>query len=307
MIVSGVFTGLGLFLLGMRFLTDGLGKITSSRLKYMMKNLHMHPIVGIFIGIITTGVLQSSSGTTIIVVGLVEAKLLTLYQATAIIMGANIGTTVTSQLIAFNVGRYTFISLFIGILLSFHKKNKRLRFLGETLLGFSLIFIGIDILSKGLYPLQDFPRFQEILLEFGKIPILGVVMGFCTTAIIQSSGTGVAILQSLASSHLISIPAAVTILLGQNIGTCVTTLLSSLHLSRAAKRAAFIHLLFNFMGVLIVFPFISILCGLALSLSPHNISRQIANAHSLFNIFSTIIFIPFIPVFVKVANFLVKD
>ncbi|SNS05278.1 phosphate:Na+ symporter [Anaerovirgula multivorans] len=307
MVLSGVFTGLGLFLLGMRFLTEGLHQITSSRLKDVMKNIHLHPLIGILIGIITTTLLQSSSGTTIIVVGLVEANLLNLYQATSIIMGANIGTTITAQLIAFQPNKYIFVPFLIGLILSFNKKNRKLRFLGESLLGFSLIFIGIDLLSKGVSPLQNLIRFQEVLAEFGKTPILGVVMGFCTTAIIQSSSTGVAILQSLASNRLITLPAAIAILLGQNVGTCVTTLLSSIHLTAIGKRAAFIHLLFNLLGVIIIFPFVNILASISSSLSPYNAARQIAHAHSLFNVITTILFIPFISFFVKTSEFIIKD
>lgn len=272
-----------------------------------MKNIHLHPFLGILIGIVTTALLQSSSGTTIIVVGLVEANLLNLYQATSIIMGANIGTTITAQLIAFQPNRYIFVPLLIGLFLSFHKKNRKLRFLGEILLGFSLIFVGIDLLSKGVAPLQNLIRFQEILTEFGKTPILGVMMGFCTTAIIQSSSTGVAILQSLASNGLITLSAAISILLGQNIGTCVTTLLSSIHLSNIGKRAAFIHLLFNLFGALIIFPFIPVLTNASTLLSPYNAARQIAHAHSLFNIVATIVFIPFISVFVRISEGIIKD
>ncbi|AOY76226.1 Na/Pi cotransporter family protein [Clostridium formicaceticum] len=306
-VLSGVSTGFGLFLLGMRFLTKGLRQITSSRLKNTIKNLGFHPILGVLVGIIATALLQSSSGTTIIVVGLVEAQLLTLHQAASIIMGANIGTTVTAQLIAFHPNKYIFLPLLIGLILSFHKTNKNLLFWGETLLGFSLIFIGMDLLSKAISPLQHLIRFQEILLEFGKRPTLGVVIGFCTTAILQSSSTGVAILQSLASNKLLPLSAAVAILLGQNIGTCVTTLLSSIHLSAVGKRAAFIHLLFNVLGVLMVFPFMEILCAISQIMAPANAARQIAHAHSLFNIFSTIIFIPFISIFVKLSNKIIKE
>lgn len=306
-VISGVLTGLGLFLLGMRFLTEGLHQITSSRLKNIMKNLKIHPIVGVCIGIITTALLQSSSSTTVIVVGLVEAKLLNLYQAASIIMGANIGTTITAQLIAFQTNRYIFVPFFVGLIFSFSKKNRKLRFLGEVLLGFSLIFIGMDLLSKGVAPLQNKLRFQEILIAFGETPILGVIMGFCTTAIIQSSSTGIAILQSLASNGLISLPASVAILLGQNIGTCVTALLASIHLSSTGKRAALIHLLFNLLGVLVIFPFMDILCTISSVLSPDNAARQIAHAHSLFNIVTTILFLPFTAFLVKISKGIIRD
>ncbi|SET59972.1 phosphate:Na+ symporter [Natronincola peptidivorans] len=306
MVISGISTGLGLFLLGMRFLTEGLQQITSSRLKSFIRNMHLHPILGVLIGILTSALLQSSSGATVIVVGLVEARLLTLYQATPIIMGANIGTTVTAQLIAFQPNQYIFIPLMMGIFLSFHKKNRKLRFAGEALLGFSLIFVGIDLLSRGVAPLESLIRFQEILSEFGNNPLLGILMGFCITAIIQSSGAGIAILQSLASNSLISLSSAAIILLGQNIGTCVTTLLASIRLSPIGKRAAVIHLLFNLLGVILIFPFINFLTNISASLSPYNAARQVANVHTLFNIMATAAFVPFVGFFVKASEWLIK-
>ncbi len=272
-----------------------------------MQNIQLSPVLGVCIGAIITSLLQSSSSVTLIIVSLVEARLLTLYQATAMIMGANIGTTITAQIIAFQPDKYIFIPFFVGIMFSFFKKRRKLRFLGEVLLGFSLIFIGMDILSKGLSPLQDLIRFQKILMEFGKTPILGIIMGFCSTAIIQSSSTGVAILQSLAMEGLIDPLSAISIIFGQNIGTCSTALLSSIPLSSAGKRAALIHLNFNLLGVIFLFPFIKIICQISIFLSPYNPARQIANAHSLFNIISTIIFIPFINIFVRVSEYLIRD
>ena len=305
--LSGIFTGLGLFLLGLRFLTEGLYNINSQRLSSFIRTLDIPPVIGIITGIVVTCLLQSSSGVTIIVIGLVEANLINLYQATPIIMGANIGTTFTAQILAFQPNQYIFIPFFLGILLSFVKNKKKIAFLEESLLGFSLIFIGIDLLGKGLSPLESQIRFQEILLEFGNNRLLGIVMGFCLTAIIQSSSTGVAILQSLANNSLINITAATSILLGQNIGTCVTTLLSSIPLGPSGKRAALIHILFNLLGVIIIFPFVDILCSLSLILSPYNPSRQIANVHSLFNIITTIIFLPLIPLLVKISKSIIRN
>lgn len=306
-IISTTSIGLGLFLLGMKFLTEGLNRFASSRFRYMFINLKIHPLLGVLIGTIVTGILQSSSGTTVILVGLVDANLLTLYQATPIIMGANIGTTVTSQLIAFDVAKYAFIPFVLGMLINLIFKNKKIRYIGEILIGFSLIFIGIDLLTKGLSPLKDILAFQMILNEFGKIPILGVLVGFSTISILQSGSTGVAILQTLASNEAISIYSAVAIMLGMNIGTCITAIISSLSLSKAAKQTAFVHLLFNIVGVILIFPFINLLCRVSISLSPLNASRQIANAHTIFNIFSTLIFIPFIGVFVNIARNIIKE
>lgn len=304
-ITTGI-TGFGLFLLGMKLLTNSLNKATSSRFKHQLQKMKIHPLMGILIGVISTMLVQSSSGITVIIVGLVEANLLSLYQATPIIMGANIGSTITAQLIAFKVGRLAPFVLILGLILSFMKKRNKISLLGDLMVGFSLIFIGMDLLSQGVTPLQDIRRFQEILGVLGDRPFLGILMGFSTTAIIQSSSTGIAILQSLARVNVIGLTSALPILLGQNIGTCVTTLLASLNLSSIGKRAAFIHLLFNSIGVLVFFPFISLLAMAATALAPLSPARQIAHAHSLFNIISTILFIPFIGFFVKAAEHCIK-
>lgn len=306
-IISTTLIGLGLFLLGMKFLTEGLNRFASSRLRYMLMNIKFHPLLGVLFGTIITGILQSSSGITVLLVGLVQANLLTLYQATPIIMGANIGTTVTSQIIAFDIGKYAFIPFILGIILNIVPKNKKIRYIGEVSIGFSLIFIGMDILTKGLSPLSEILRFQQILEEFGKTPILGILIGFSTVAIIQSSSTGVAILQSLANTKAISIYSAVPIMLGMNIGTCITAAISSLSLNRAAKQTAFVHLIFNIIGVLLIFPFINILCMISTSLSPLNPSRQVANAHIIFNIFNTLALLPFTNILVRISKTVIKD
>lgn len=305
-IISAAFIGLGLFLLGMKYLTEGLNRFASSRFKYLIVNMKINPVLGVLIGAIITAILQSSSGTTVMVVGLVQANLLTLYQATPIIMGANIGTTMTSQLIAFNIQKYAFIPFLIGILANLAFKNKKLRYIGEVLIGFSLIFIGIDILASGLSPLKDIMGFQKILEEFGRNPILGILLGFSTISILQSSGTGIAILQTLSINGAVSIYSAVSIMLGMNVGTCVTTIISSLSLSRVAKQAAFVHFLFNIIGVLLVFPFINLLCSISVSLSPFNPARQIANANTIFNVFITLIILPFTNVLVNTAQLIIK-
>lgn len=302
---STFITGFGLFILGMYQLTTGMQKATSRHLKRLISSYRLNPVLGVLIGVLTTAVLQSSSGTTIIVVGLVDAHILNLHQATSIIMGANIGTTFTGQLLALNTSKYLSLLIIVGLILIFFFNKKYLP-LGTALVGFSLIFIGIENMRLGLHPLQYALRFQEILLQLGDSPILGVIMGFLTTAIIQSSSTGVALLQSLSANSLLSLKSAVSILIGLNIGTCVTTMISSIPLSKSGKRAAIIHLLFNFLGALIIFPFVNKLCSLAAFLSPLNQPQQIAHAHSLFNTVSTILFIPFIPIFVKLSYLIVK-
>ncbi|ABR47792.1 Na+/Pi-cotransporter [Alkaliphilus metalliredigens QYMF] len=303
--ILGSLTGLGLFLLGMQFLTKGLNHLTSTRVKSLIQNIKIHPVVGVLIGALITGLLQSSSGATIIFVGLVEARLLTLHQVAPMIMGSNVGSTLTAQLIAFNLGQYAPIIFIIGIILTLFK-NRRAIVVGQSAVGFALIFIGITFLSDTLQPLKDYLRFQQILATLGEKPVLGVLMGFSTTAIIQSSSTGIAILQSLAVNHVITIKSAITILLGQNVGTCVTTILASLPLSVSARRAAFIHFFYNLLGVIIFFPLIDWLAYFSMELSPIHPARQIANAHSLFNILCTLLFLPFSSFFVSLSNIVIK-
>nr|WP_051569199.1 Na/Pi symporter [Alkaliphilus transvaalensis] len=305
-ILSGMACGLGLFLLGMKFLTTGLKNLATGRFKSKMQNTTIHPLMGILIGTFITMLIQSSSGTTVLLVGLVEAGLLTLPQAAPMIMGANIGTTITAQLIAFQVGKYAPLLLIVGVLLSMLDGKRKMRLMGEAMVGLSLIFIGIDFLGKGLAPLQNFIRFQEILAELGHKPFLGILMGFATTAIIQSSGTGIAILQTLAINNTLSVFAAVPILLGQNVGTCITTLIASVNLSITGRRAAVIHLLFNFFGVLLLYPFLRYLTQAALLLAPVNPARQIAHAHSIFNIVATLLLLPFSTYLVKLSTLIVR-
>lgn len=305
-IISSTSIGLGLFLLGLKSFTEGLNHFVSIKFKHILINLKTHPLLGVLAGCIITGVLQSSSATTVILIGFVQADLLTLYQATPIIMGINIGTTITSQLIAFDIGRYSFVLFLISILISLISKNKKNRHVSEVLIGFSLIFIGIELLTKGLSPLKNIFIFQQILEQFGKTPLFGVLIGFSAISILQSSSTGIAILQTLAESSSISIYSAISIMLGMNVGTCVTAIISSLPFSKLARQTALIHLLFNVMGLVIIFPFINLLCKISIDLSPFNLSRQIANAHTIFNVFTTLVLLPFITVFTDIAQLIIK-
>lgn len=305
-IISSVSIGLGLFLLGIRFFTEGLNHFVSKKFKHMLINLKTHPLLGVLTGCIITGILQSSSATTVILVGFVQADLLTLYQAAPIIMGINIGTTVTSQLIAFNISKYSFILFLAGVLISLMSKNKKKHYIGEILMGFSLVFIGIELLTKGLLPLKNALKFQQILGQFEKSPLLGILMGFLAISVLQSSSTGIAILQTLTGTGSMSVYSAVTIMLGMNVGTCITAIISSLPFGKSARQTAFIHFFFNMAGLILVFPFLNLLCRISINLSPLNLSRQIANAHTIFNVFSTLILLPFTKVFVNAAQLIIK-
>ena len=295
-----------MFLLGLKFFTEGLNCLVSVKFKHMLVNLKTHPLLGVFTGCIITGILQSSNAATVILIGLVQANMLTLYQAVPIIMGINIGTTITSQLIAFDIGKYSFIPFLMGISINLTSKNKKNRNIGEILMGFSLIFISIELLTAGLSPLKNILRFQQILEQFGKTPFLGILIGFLAISILQSSSAGIAILQTLAGTGSISVYSAIAIMLGMNIGTCVTGIISSLPFGKSAKQTALIHLFFNIAGTILIFPFIDMLCRISVSLSPFNLSRQIANAHTIFNIFSTMIFLPFTEVFVYAVQLIIK-
>ncbi|KAB3535394.1 Na/Pi cotransporter family protein [Alkaliphilus pronyensis] len=301
-------TGLSLFLLGMRLLTIGLKHLISKQLKARLKGLNINPFIGLLIGIITTMFLQSSSSATIIMVGLVEAGVLSIYQVTPMIMGANIGTTITAQLIAFRIGTIAPILLLSGLICTIIKtKNKKLFLFGETMMGLGLLFIGINLLGEGLQPLQHIIPLQRIMIEVGDRPFLGILMGFSTAAIIQSSSTGVALLQSMTVSKSITVSAAIPILLGLNIGTCVTTLIASINLSRAGKKAAIIHLIFNTLGAVIIYPFLQPLNKIAIIIAPFNLARQLAHSHTLFNVATTIVLLPIFPLIVKCVNFIIKD
>lgn len=298
--------GLGIFLGGMKILATGLQATASQRLKRKIQGRRIHPVVGMLIGLVVTMVIQSSSAATVILVGMAEAGLLSLLQITPMIMGANIGTTATAQLVAFDMIQVALILFPIGGILHCLKGHPIAK-LGKPCMGFSMIFIGMELLSQGMLPLQNLLRFREILAAMGEEPILGILMGFFTTAIIQSSSAGVAILQSLGAGGTITVHTAVPIMLGQNIGTCVTAMMAGVGLSKTGKRAAAIHLIFNVVGVLVVLPFIRQLCQFSIALAPDNVVRQIAHSHSFFNIFTTLLFLPFSRWFVKAACWIIRD
>jgi len=298
--------GLGLFMSGMRFLTTGLQSTASLSLKNKIQGSKIHPVIGMLLGVAVTMVIQSSSAATVILVGMAEAGLLSLLQITPMIMGANIGTTATAQLVAFDMAKVAPFIFILGLLLR-SLKGRSIAKLGKPCMGFAMIFLGIELLSWGMLPLQNLFRFQEILEAMGEQPILGILMGFFTTAIIQSSSTGVAILQSLGAGGSITVFAAVPIMLGQNIGTCVTAMMAGVGLSLTGKRAAAIHLIFNVVGVMVVIPFIRQLCLFSIALAPDNVVRQIAHSHTFFNLFTTILFLPFSRWFVKAASWLIRE
>ena len=307
-IVIGLMGGLGLFLYGMNLMGDGLQKSAGAKLKKIIELLTSNVIMGVLVGMLVTMVIQSSSATTVMVVGFVNAGIMSLTQAIGVIMGANIGTTVTAQLVSLDVDFLAPISLGIGIVIYMFAKKSKTRHIAEILLGFGILFTGMEFMKDAVSPLKEYEGFTNMLLSFGSNPILGVLMGFAITAIVQSSSASMGMLIALASEGLIPITAALPILYGENIGTCVTSLISSIGATKNARRAAVMHLTFNLIGSLI---FMFILSGpivkLVTYIDPDNTARQIANAHTLFNVINVLILLPFNKLIVKLAIKLVPE
>jgi phosphate:Na+ symporter len=293
--------GLGLFIYGMRLMGEGLEKAAGDKLKNLLELLTKNKFLGITVGILVTAIIQSSSATTVMVVGLVNAGLMNLNQAIGIIMGANIGTTMTAQLIAFKLTDLALPAIGIGTAVFMFSKQKTQKFIGEIILGFGLLFFGMQTMEIALKPLAKMPEFVNFLASFSKTPVLGVLAGFLTTGIIQSSSATIGILQALAGQGIVDISIALPILFGDNIGTCVTALLSSIGTNITARRAALLHLIIKVIGTVIFLFLIPVLKTVVLTTSPDPI-RQIANAHTIFNVTNTIILLPFSFVLIKLVT-----
>ena len=299
--------GLGLFLYGMKMMGDGLENAAGDRLKGIFDRITSNPIKGVITGTIVTAIIQSSSATTVMVVGFVNAGLMNLYQASAVIMGANIGTTITAQLITFKFDSFSPIFLAIGALMVLFIKNRKGREIGQIILGFGVLFLGLNLMSDAMSPLKDSAVFREMIMSLDGRTILGVFIGLVMTAVLQSSSASTGILVALANTGSLPLSVAIPILLGNNIGTCVTALISSIGTSRTAKKAAVLHLTFKIIGTVIflVIP-MSVVTQMVLKISPTTgagvVAKQIANAHTLFNIVNTIILLPFIKYLVAFVN-----
>ncbi len=307
--------GLGMFLYGMNSMADGLQKSAGSRMQQLLGVLTSNRLLGVLIGAGITAIVQSSSATTVMVVGFVNAGMMNLTQAAGMIMGANIGTTVTSWIVSMSewgemLKPEFFAPLLVGIgagIVLFGKDAKK-RQMGEILTGFGFLFIGLDFMSSSIKPYRDAPVFAQAFSLLGKNPLLGIMAGAAVTAVIQSSSASVGILQTLALNGVVNWKSAVFITLGQNIGTCVTALLSCMGAHRTAKRAAVIHLLFNCVGAAL---FGVVMWGIfffrpAFSASPIN-SVEISVFHTIFNVTNTILLFPFSSLLVKLSCILVKD
>jgi len=304
----GILGGLGLFLYGMNLMGMGLQKAAGNKMKQLIEVLTNNRIMGVVVGAIVTMLIQSSSATTVMVVGFVNAGLMTLSQAIGVIMGANIGTTFTAQLIAFKLTDLAPFVIAIGVFIWLAASKKKHKDVGEILIGFGILFLGMGMMSGAMKPLRTDETFRSMMANLEN-PFLGVFVGFAITAIVQSSSATTGMLLALAAAGAINnVNAVIPILCGQNIGTCVTAMLSSLGANKTAKRAALMHLLFNVIGTLIFMILVSILpiSKWITELTPDNMSRQIANAHTSFNIINTVLLLPFANWFVRMAERLIK-
>ena len=313
-LIFGVIGGLALFIYGMNLMSEGLKKVAGDRLRKILEVVTKNPIIGVIVGTVVTSILQSSSATTVMVIGFVNAGLMNLQQGIGIIMGANIGTTVTAQLIAFQIGDYAYLVTGIGFALYFFGKRKYAKHLGQVIFGFGLLFIGINTMSAVLEPLAGNPTSLRFITEMSTNPFWGLLVGIGLTVVVQSSSAVIGVLQSLASQSvvrsglvhaLIPVSGAVPILLGSNIGTTITASLASMGGNRGAKRSALFHTLFNVFGSVICLFLLSPFVKLVRQISPAPnlvegiteaavVSRQIANAHTLFNVLNTLLWLPLV-------------
>ena len=292
--ILGLLGGLALFLYGMQMMSAGLEDAAGNRMKQILERLTSNRFLGVAVGAGITAVIQSSSATTVMVVGFVNSGMMTLKQAVWIIMGANIGTTITGQLIALDVGAIAPLFAFIGVVFIVFIKKVVFHHYGQIIAGLGILFIGMEMMSSSMMPLRDSAAFVDLVSNFSN-PLIGILAGMIFTAIIQSSSASVGILQALAVSGVIGLPTAVYVLFGQNIGTCITAVLASIGTSRSAKRTTVIHLMFNIFGTVLftVICMVTPLTSVMMSFAPDNPAAQIANMHTLFNIVTTLLLLPF--------------
>lgn len=317
-ILFGLFGGLAIFIFGMNMMSECLQKAAGDKMRKVLSLLTKNPVLGVLAGALTTAVLQSSSATTVMAIGFVSAGLMTLPQAISIILGANIGTTMTAQIIAFKISDYIFLFIAVGFLVSFISKTEKNKNIGQTIFAFGLLFEGIETMGSVMKPLANSQFFIDMISKVTEIPILGIVAGTFMTLVVQSSSATIAVLQnfSMQSSDgvnsIIGLAGAIPILLGDNIGTTITAILASIGQSRDAKRTAIAHSIFNISGALLFVWFVKPYARLIQFISPSGnevdvISRQIANAHTGFNITMTLIWLPLIWLLVMIVMKIVPD
>ena len=306
-IFTGIFGGLGLFLYGMKLMSDGLENIAGEKLKSILEKITSNKIMGVLVGTIVTAIIQSSSAITVMVVSFVNAGLMTLGQATGVILGSNIGTTITAQMVSLKLEVIAPIFIGIGAIVIVVTKNKRVKDLAYIALGFGVLFMGMGLMSSSLKPVSELAIFNKFILLVGKNSILGVLIGILITAILQSSSATTGILVALAVSGNLDMSVAFPIILGCNIGTCITAILAGLTANRIAKKAALLHLFFNIFGTILFLPFSDKVVMIVQYLTPDNVARQVANSHTIFNVVITLFILPISKYFVKLVNKILPD
>lgn len=312
-ITFGLLGGLAIFIFGMNMMSESLQKAAGEKMKKILGILTVNPVMGVLAGTIATAVMQSSSATTVMVIGFVSAGLMTLKQGISVILGANIGTTMTAQLLAFNISDYIFVIIFVGFIVSFVLKSEKIKSIGQTIFAFGLLFEGIQIMSSVMKPLAASPVFVNMIDHVSGMPVLGVLVGTLMTLVVQSSSATIAVLQNFAAqagpdgiSSIIGLEGAIPVLLGDNIGTTITALLACIGQSRDAKRTALAHCTFNITGAFLFIWFVKPYAHFIQAISTKGpevevIARQIANAHTIFNITMTLIWLPLIWLLVKIV------
>ncbi len=318
-IIFGLFGGLAIFIFGMNLMSECLQKAAGERMKQILGLLTRNRLLGVISGALVTAVLQSSSATTVMAIGFVSAGLMTLPQAISVIFGANIGTTITAQIIAFKITDYIYVFIFAGFLVSFICKNEKVKNIGMTIFAFGLLFLGIETMGDVMKPLASSPVFTDMIAKVADIPVLGVAVGTLMTLVVQSSSATIAVLQNFASqagsdgvTSILGLAGAIPILLGDNIGTTITALLACVGQSKDAKRTAIAHSIFNISGALLFIWFVKPYAAFIQYISPKGaevdvISRQIANAHTIFNFTMTLIWIGLLGVMVKIVMKIIPD
>ena len=317
--VFGLLGGLAIFIFGMNMMSESLQKAAGEKMKKILGILTINPVMGVLAGALTTAVLQSSSATTVMVIGFVSAGLMTLPQGISVILGANIGTTMTAQLLAFKISDYILIIIFIGFILSFVMKNEKIKSIGQTIFSFGLLFEGIEIMGSVMKPLASSPVFISMIQHVSDVPVLGVAVGTLMTLVVQSSSATIAVLQNFASqagpdgvTSIMGLAGAIPVLLGDNIGTTITALIACIGQSKDAKRTALAHCTFNISGALLFIWFTKPYAQFITMISTKGpevevIARQIANAHTVFNITMTLIWLPLIWLLVKIVTRIIPD
>ena len=301
--------GVGLFLFGMSIMSTGLKNAAGEQLKNILEHATKNRFMATFVGLLVTILIQSSSATDMMVIGFVNSGLMSLFQAIGVIMGANIGTTITAQITAFSLGAYAPLILFIGAIMYLFVKKTMVRHIGSIIMGFGMLFLGISIISKAIVPLSQSPEFISFLTELEN-PALAVIFGIAFTALLQSSSSSVVIFQTFAMQGLISFPVAVYLIIGAAIGAVTPNILASLTTNRNGKRTALLNLLFNLFRAVILLTIIALFppfLDLIQALSPDNIGRQVANAHTIFALLTVIILLPFTTYIVRLSQKIIRE